>query len=64
MARGMAEDAGGLTPAKNGSAALCHFGRRTLPIFKCAGYSSCRRKISASSMFWALAATPTTTPSL
>ena len=30
MVRGKAEDAGGLTPAKNGSAALCHFGRRTL----------------------------------
>ena len=38
MARGRAEDAGGLTPAKDGSAALCHFGRRTLPILKCVDY--------------------------
>ena len=38
MVRGKAEDAGGLTPAKGGSAALCHFGHRTLPIFKCVGY--------------------------
>ncbi len=39
MARGKAEDAGGLTPAKDDNAALCHFGRRTLPIFKCVDYS-------------------------
>ncbi len=38
MAQGKAEDAGGLTPAKDGSAALCHFDHRTLPIFKCVGY--------------------------
>ena len=38
MARGKAEDAGGLTPAKDDNAALCHFGRRTLPIFKCVDY--------------------------
>ena len=38
MARDKAEDAGGLTPAKDGSAALCHFGRRTLPILKCVDY--------------------------
>ncbi|WP_160668077.1 hypothetical protein [Colidextribacter sp. OB.20] len=40
MARGKAEDAGGLTPAKDDNAALCHFGRRTLPIFKCVDYIS------------------------
>ena len=39
MARGKAEDAGGLTPAKDDNAALCHFGHRTLPIFKCVDYS-------------------------
>lgn len=38
MTRGKAEDAGGLTPAKDDNAALCHFGRRTLPIFKCVDY--------------------------
>ena len=38
MARGKAEDAGGLTPAKDGNAALCHFDRRTLPIFICFDY--------------------------
>ncbi len=38
MARGKAEDAGGLTPAKDGNAALCHFDPRTLPIFKCVDY--------------------------
>ena len=42
MARGKAEDAGGLTPAKDDNAALCHFDRRTLPIFKCVDYI-CRR---------------------
>ena len=35
MAQGKAEDAGGLTPAKDDNTALCHFGHRTLPIFKC-----------------------------
>ena len=44
MARGKAEDAGGLTPAKDDNAALCHFGRRTLPIFKCVDYKKKRRK--------------------
>ena len=38
MARGKAEDAGGLTPAKDGNAALYHFDRRTLPISKCVDY--------------------------
>ena len=38
MARGKAEDAGGLTPAKDDNAALCHFDHRTLPILKCVGY--------------------------
>ena len=38
MARGKAEDAGGLTPAKDDNAALCHFGPRTLPIFMCVDY--------------------------
>ena len=38
MARGKAEDAGGLTPAKDDNAAPHHFGRRTLPIFKCVDY--------------------------
>ena len=32
MAQGKAEDAGGLTPAKDDNTALCHFGHRTLPI--------------------------------
>ena len=40
MTRGKAEDAGGLAPAKDGNAALCHFSRRTLPIFKCVDYIS------------------------
>ena len=39
MARGKAEDAGGLTPAKDDNAAPHHFGRRTLPIFKCVDYT-------------------------
>ena len=38
MAQGKAEDAGGLTPAKDGNTALWHFGHRTLPIFKCVDY--------------------------
>jgi hypothetical protein len=38
MTRGKAEDAGGLTPAKDDNAALYHFDRRTLPIFKCVDY--------------------------
>ena len=40
MARGKAEDAGGLTPAKDDNAALYHFDRRTLPIFKCVDYTT------------------------
>ena len=40
MTRGKAEDAGGLTPAKDDNAALYHFDRRTLPIFKCVDYKS------------------------
>ena len=39
MTRGKAEDAGGLTPAKDDNAALCHFDHRTLPILKCVGYN-------------------------
>lgn len=40
MTRGKAEDAGGLTPAKDDNAAPYHFDRRTLPIFKCVDYIS------------------------
>ena len=39
MALGKAEDAGGLTPAKDDNAAPHHFAPRTLPIFKCVDYS-------------------------
>ena len=39
MMRGKAEDAGGLTPAKDDNAAPYHFDRRTLPIFKCVDYN-------------------------
>ena len=38
MTRGKAEDAGGLTPAKDDNAAPYHFDRRSLPIFKCVDY--------------------------
>ena len=38
MAQGKAEDAGGLTPAKDDNTALYHFDPRTLPIFKCVDY--------------------------
>ena len=38
MVRGKAEDAGGLTPAKDDNAAPYHFDPRTLPIFKCVDY--------------------------
>ena len=41
MARGKAEDAGGLTPAKDDNAAPYHFAPRTLPIFKCVDYNTC-----------------------
>ncbi len=40
MTRGKAEDAGGLTPAKDDNAAPYHFDRRTLPIFKCVDYKA------------------------
>ena len=40
MARGKAEDAGGLTPAKDDNTALYHFAPRTLPIFKCVDYKA------------------------
>ena len=43
MAQGKAEDAGGLTPAKDDNTALCHFDHRTLPIFKCVDYISLPR---------------------
>ena len=39
MARGKAEDAGGLTPAKDDNAAPYHFDPRTLPIFMCVDYT-------------------------
>ena len=44
MVPGRAEDAGGLTPAKDDNTALCHFGHRTLPIFKCVDYISGKRQ--------------------
>ena len=40
MARDKAEDAGGLTPAKDDNTALYHFAPRTLPIFKCVDYKA------------------------
>ena len=43
MAQGKAADAGGLTPAKDGNAALCYFNRRTLPIFRWVDYNISRR---------------------
>ena len=46
MAQGKAEDAGGLTPAKDDNTALCHFGHRTLPIFKCVDYIRPLAKLS------------------
>ena len=45
MAQGKAEDAGGLTPAKDGNTALWHFGHRTLPIFKCVDYKPNRSPV-------------------
>ena len=47
MTRGKAEDAGGLTPAKDDNAAPYHFDRRTLPIFKCVDYNSRESPASA-----------------
>jgi hypothetical protein len=44
MTRGKAEDAGGLTPAKDDNAAPYHFDRRTLPIFKCVDYNRQERR--------------------
>ena len=44
MTRGKAEDAGGLTPAKDDNAALYHFDCRTLPIFKCVDYNRQERR--------------------
>ena len=35
MAQDKAEDAGGLSPAKDDNAVLRCFNRRTLPIFRC-----------------------------
>ena len=40
MAQDKAEDAGGLSPAKDDNAALRYFNRRTLPIFKCVDYKN------------------------
>ena len=45
MTRGKAEDAGGLTPAKDDNAAPYHFDRRSLPIFKCVDYNRFRRNL-------------------
>ena len=36
---GKAEDAGGLSPAKDNNAAVRHFIRRTLPILDCVDYT-------------------------
>ncbi len=44
MTRCKAEDAGGLTPAKDDNAAPYHFDRRTLPIFKCVDYNRQERR--------------------
>ena len=38
MAQDKAEDAGGLSPAKDDNAALRYFNRRTLPIFRWVDY--------------------------
>ncbi len=38
MGGGEAEDAGGLSPVKDGNEAAAHFNRRTLPFFKRVGY--------------------------
>lgn len=38
MARGEAEDTGGLTPAKDGNGVPLYFIRRTLPILDCVDY--------------------------
>ena len=46
MAQGKAEDAGGLTPAKDDNTALWHFGHRTLPIFKCVDYKGKGRALA------------------
>ena len=45
MARGKAEDAGGLTPAKDDNAAPYHFPPRTLPIFMCVDYKGRRNRL-------------------
>ena len=45
MTRGKAEDAGGLTPAKDDNAAPYHFDRRTLPIFKCVDYKQALSRV-------------------
>ena len=44
MTRGKAEDAGGLTPAKDDNAAPYHFDRQTLPIFKCVDYKQALKR--------------------
>ena len=49
MARGKAEDADRLMPAKDDNAALYHFDPRTLPIFKCVNYiAGAQHKMSLS----------------
>ena len=45
MTRSKAEDAGGLTPAKDDNAAPYHFDRRTLPIFKCVDYKQALSRV-------------------
>ena len=44
MTRCKAEDAGGLTPAKDDNAAPYHFDRRSLLIFKCVDYNRQERR--------------------
>ncbi len=39
MGSSEAEDAGGLSPVKDGNEAAAHFNRRTLPFFKRVNYS-------------------------
>ena len=50
MTRGKAEDAGGLTPAKDDNAAPYHFDRRTLPIFKRVDYI-CRQAVFSDNFY-------------
>ena len=54
MAQGKAEEAGGLTPAKDDNTALCHFGHRTLPIFKCVDYKQALKNRAKAETFGAV----------